>query len=101
MTRQILATALVALAWAPGFAHAKPVVKNLGGGLEQIASPAGRAKSLAGQPELKYPVVFDASAGRSFESRSTASCPPRRSSGSCAPCRASMSALPISVIAQA
>ncbi|HEY8265638.1 MAG TPA: S8 family serine peptidase [Steroidobacteraceae bacterium] len=74
MTKQILATALVALALAPVFAHAKPMVKNLGGGLEQIASPAGRAKSLAadakgpkvvagraGQAELKYPVVFDAS----------------------------------------
>ena len=74
MTKQILAAALVALALAPAFADAKPVVKNLGGGLEQIASPAGRAKSLAadakgpkvvagraGQAELKYPVVFDAS----------------------------------------
>ena len=76
MTRQALAAALVALALTTSIAHGKPVVKNLGGGLEQIASPAGRAKSLAadargpkvlagraGQADLAYPVVFDA-AGR-------------------------------------
>src|SRR6185295_16412891 len=74
MRTRIFASALVALAMTPAIVHAKPVVRNLGGGLEQIASPAGRAKSLAadakgpkvvagpaGQAELRYPVVFDAS----------------------------------------
>ncbi len=68
--------ALVALASASVPAEAKPVVRNLGGGLLQLATPAGRAKSLAadqkGQKvvesrvagaELVHPVVFDA-AGR-------------------------------------
>ena len=76
MTKQALAAALVAIALTPAFAVAKPVTKNLGGGLAEIASPAGRAKSLAadakgpkvlagraGQAELAHPVVFD-KAGR-------------------------------------
>jgi hypothetical protein len=76
MTNQTLAAALVALALASTLADAKPVVKNLGGGLAEIATPAGRAKSLAvdakgpkvlaartANAELRYPVVFD-SAGR-------------------------------------
>ncbi|MGH8722930.1 MAG: hypothetical protein ACREU4_13150, partial [Burkholderiales bacterium] len=76
MTHPALAAALVALALTSSIAGAKPVARNLGGGLELIESPAGRAKSLAagasgpkvlasraGQAELAYPVVFDA-AGR-------------------------------------
>jgi hypothetical protein len=76
MTTRTLAAALVALALASTLADAKPVVKNLGGGLAEIATAAGRAKSLAadakgpkvlasrpGAAELRYPVVFDA-AGR-------------------------------------
>lgn len=64
--------ALAALALSPAFVDAKPVVRNLGGGLQQIATPAGRAKSLTadqkGQKvvesriagaELVHPVVFD------------------------------------------
>ena len=99
---------------APAFAHAKPVVKNLGGGLEQIASPAGRAKSLAadakgpkvvagraGQAELRYPVVFDASGRPLVRITLDGKLPPRRSSGTCAPCRAWTCALPISRIAPA
>jgi len=76
MTNQILAAALVAIAFAPSFAQAKPVAKNLGGGLAEIATTEGRAKSLAadtkgpkviagraGKAELSHPVVFD-KAGR-------------------------------------
>ena len=76
MTNQTLAAALVAIALTPAFAQAKPVVKNLGGGLAEIASTEGRAKSLsadakgprvlagrAGVAELSHPVVFD-KAGR-------------------------------------
>ncbi len=76
MTNQVLAAALVAVALTPAFAEARPVVKNLGGGLAEIASSAGRAKSLAadakgpkvlagraGNAELSYPLVFD-KAGR-------------------------------------
>ena len=76
MTNRILAAALVAIALTPAFAQAKPVVKNLGGGLAEIASAEGRAKSLAaddkgpkvlagraGKAELQHPVVFD-KAGR-------------------------------------
>ena len=76
MTNQILAAALVAIALAPAFAQAKPVTKNLGGGLAEIATVEGRAKSLAadakgpkvlagraGKAELSHPVVFD-KAGR-------------------------------------
>jgi hypothetical protein len=78
MTNKALAAALVAVALAPAFTEAKPVVKNLGGGLAEIASPAGRAKSLAadakgpkvlagraGQAELRHAVVFDP-AGRAL-----------------------------------
>jgi hypothetical protein len=74
MTNQILAAALVAIALAPAFAQAKPVTKNLGGGLAEIATVEGRAKSLAadakgtkvlagraGKAELSHPVVFDKS----------------------------------------
>ena len=56
--------------------QAKPVAKNLGGGLAEIATTEGRAKSLAadakgpkvlagraGNAELSHPVVFD-KAGR-------------------------------------
>ena len=76
MKNLALAAALVAIALTPAFAGAKPVTKNLGGGLAEIASPAGRAKSLsadskgpkvlagrAGQAELAHAVVFD-KAGR-------------------------------------
>lgn len=76
MTNRTLAAALVAIALAPGFAEARPVVKNLGGGLAEIASTEGRTKSLAadakgpkvlagraGEVELSHPVVFD-KAGR-------------------------------------
>jgi hypothetical protein len=76
MTRQALAALAAALALVSTTAAAKPAIKNLGGGLERIATPAGRAKSLAadaegqkvvagraGLQELRHPVVFDA-AGR-------------------------------------
>ncbi len=76
MTNQTLAAALVAIALVPAYAHSKPAVKNLGGGLAEIASVEGRAKSLAagahgtkvlagraGLAELSHPVVFD-DAGR-------------------------------------
>jgi hypothetical protein len=75
MTHPVLAAALVALALTPSFASAKPVPRNLGGGLEAIATPANRAKSLAadaegakvvagraGNLELRHSVVFDKSA---------------------------------------
>ncbi len=75
MTTRPVAAFLAALALAPAVAEAKPVVRNLGGGLQQIAAPDGRARSLsadakgpkvvAGQArgiELSYPVVFDKSA---------------------------------------
>ena len=75
MTTQTVAAVLAALALAPAVAAAKPVVRNLGGGLQQIAAPEGRARTLsadakgpkavAGQArgiELSYPVVFDKSA---------------------------------------
>lgn len=90
MTNRTLAAALVAIALAPGFAEARPVVKNLGGGLAEIASTEGRTKSLAadakgpkvlagraGEVELSHPVVFD-KAGRplvriTFDGRRTTS----------------------------
>ena len=53
MTNKTLAAALVAIALAPAFAEAKPVVKNLGGGLAEIASSEGRAKSLSA--DAKHP----------------------------------------------
>ena len=75
MTTRPVAAVLAALALAPAVAEAKPVVRNLGGGLQQIAAPEGRARTLsadakgpkvvAGQArgiELSYPVVFDKSA---------------------------------------
>ncbi len=74
MTNQTLAATLVALALISALADAKPAVNNLGGGLADLATAAGRAKSLAvdargmkvlasraGAPELAYPVVFDGS----------------------------------------
>lgn len=76
MNHPTLAAALVAISLVPALAGARPVVKNLGGGLAEIASAEGRAKSLAadargpkvlagraGQAELSHPVVFD-KAGR-------------------------------------
>jgi len=75
MTHQVLAAALFALALTPSFASAKPVPRNLAGGLEAIATPADRAKSLAADAEgakvvagraagleLRHPVVFDKAA---------------------------------------
>ncbi len=74
MTNQTLAAALVALALFSTSVHAKPAAKNLGGGLAELATASGRAKSLAadakgpkvlanrgGAAELRYPVVFDKS----------------------------------------
>jgi len=65
MSHQVLAAALVALALTPTLAAAKPVPRNLGGGLERLATPAGSAKALAGRAgnaELRNAVVLDAAA---------------------------------------
>ena len=65
MKRQALAAALFALALSSTFADAKPVVKNLGGGLEELAkgtaSPKASAARVAGKPALTSPVMLDAS----------------------------------------
>ena len=76
MKNQALAAALVAIALTPAIAQARPVPRNLGGGLADIATPADRAKSLAadgkgpkvlagraGEAQLSHPIVFD-QAGR-------------------------------------
>lgn len=66
-----LALALASLMLVPALVEAKPGHRNLGGGLEQIASPAGSSRSLApgqlanqgaasGQVELIHPMVKDA-----------------------------------------
>jgi len=64
MNRTALAAALVALALSSSLAQAKPAVKNLGGGLEELAggAPAAKAQALRtpGRPELSPAVVFDA-----------------------------------------
>ncbi len=65
MSNQALAAALVALALTPSFAAAKPVPRNLGGGLDAIASPAPSAKAAAVRAsglELRSSVVFDQAA---------------------------------------
>lgn len=63
MKTRMLAIALVALAMTSTLADAKPVVKNLGGGLAADAKAPKVLASRPGLPELKYPVVFD-KAGR-------------------------------------
>ena len=64
MNKPALAAALVALALSSSLAQAKPAVKNLGGGLEELAggAPAAKAQALRtpGRPELSPAVVFDA-----------------------------------------
>lgn len=65
MSQQALAAALIALALTPAFAAAKPVPRNLGGGLEALAAPASRAKSATapqGAKSLRSPLVLDAAA---------------------------------------
>jgi hypothetical protein len=65
MSNQAFAAALVALALTPSFAAAKPVPRNLGGGLDAIAAPAASAKAAAGRAdglELRHSVVFDQAA---------------------------------------
>jgi hypothetical protein len=63
MSHQALAAALVALALTPALAAAKPVPRNLGGGLEALAAPAARAKSApAGAKSLRQSLVLDAAA---------------------------------------
>lgn len=75
MTIRTAAAVLAVLALAPALVDAKPAVRNLGGGLQEIASPEGRAKSLGADAkgpkvieararglELTHPVVFDAAA---------------------------------------
>lgn len=47
----VFACVLAALALSTAPVEAKPVVRNLGGGLQQIATLAGRAKSLAADPK--------------------------------------------------
>lgn len=72
----LVALALIALAASPLVAEAKPGARNLGAGLERLAAPASRARSLApGQAvaqgdapsnlEVKSPVIQDA-AGRAL-----------------------------------
>jgi hypothetical protein len=65
MNKQALAAALAALALSSTIADAKPVVSNLGGGLEELAAGPARTQALAsrvaGGQELSSPVVFDAS----------------------------------------
>jgi hypothetical protein len=61
-----LACALATLLLSPTLVAAKDAVKNLGGGLEQIASPAAqRRASAAPEPTLTHPVQFD-DAGRAL-----------------------------------
>ena len=64
MNKPALAAALVALALSSSLAQAKPAVKNLGGGLEELVggAPAAKAQALRtpGRPELSPAVVFDA-----------------------------------------
>ncbi len=70
-----LACAAAALVFSPAHVEAKEAVRNLGGGLEQIAAPASRAPGTASaqksaasaEPEIKgiHPVQFDA-AGRAL-----------------------------------
>jgi hypothetical protein len=65
MSHQALAAALVALALTPALAAAKPVPRNLGGGLEALAAPSARAKSAAtpaGAKSLRQSLVLDAAA---------------------------------------
>jgi len=75
MTTRTVAAVLAVLALAPALVDAKPVVRNLGGGLQEIVAPEGRAKSLGADAkgpkvvaararglELTHPVVFDAAA---------------------------------------
>lgn len=62
MSNQALAAALAALALTPALAGATPVPRNLGGGLEALATPEGRAKSAAGGKELRHSLVLDRSA---------------------------------------
>ena len=69
-----LACALVTLVFSPALVEAKDAVRNLGGGLEQIAAPAsaqalasGQRRAATAAPELQVinPVQFDA-AGRAL-----------------------------------
>ncbi len=65
----ILGLALAALLLAAPLAGAKPVVRNLGAGLQEIATPAGRAKAMASGLKVSegkvaglqivHPVTFD------------------------------------------
>src|SRR5262245_30569037 len=45
----VLACALAAIVLSPALAVAKDAVRNLGGGLEQLAAPATRAQTLSAQ----------------------------------------------------
>jgi len=49
----ILACALAAIAFSPALAVAKDAVRNLGGGLEQLAAPATRAQTLSAQRSVQ------------------------------------------------
>lgn len=62
-----LACALAALLLSPGLVAAKDAVRNLGGGLEQIASPVSAQRRASTAPELTltHPVQFD-DAGRAL-----------------------------------
>jgi len=65
MSHPALAAALFALALTPALASAKPVPRNLGGGLEALAAPAARAKSAAvpaGAKALRQSLVLDGAA---------------------------------------
>ncbi len=74
MTIRAVAATLAALSLVPAIAEAKPVMRNLGGGLQKIAGPESRAKALSADAkgprvveararglELAHAVVFDAS----------------------------------------
>ena len=83
--RLTLVCALATLVCAPALLHAKDAVRNLGGGLEQIAAqsaaPAARSAARAEPEEQVLPAVqFDDAGACWCASRSMARCPVRASS---------------------
>lgn len=60
-----LVIAVAALAASPLQVEAKPAVRNLGGGLEQIAQPAVARRAAVAAPEVVHPVQLD-EAGRAL-----------------------------------